>query len=134
MSKKELKMDTVSNGLTTIVNNEMRNRRECLIAPASKLLGRVLRVMQLNGYIGEFEFIDDGRTGKFRVQLLGRINKCGAIRPRYPVKANEIEKWEMAYLPSRNIGLLVVSTPQGVISHREAGQKEVGGRLLAYIY
>jgi len=127
-------MDTVSNGLTTIVNNEMRNRRECLIAPASKLLGRVLRVMQLNGYIGEFEFIDDGRTGKFRVQLLGRINKCGAIRPRYPVKTNEIEKWEMAYLPSRNIGLLVISTSQGVISHREAEQKEVGGRLLAYIY
>jgi small subunit ribosomal protein S8 len=134
MSEEERTMDTVSNGLTTIVNNEMRNRRECLITPASKLLGRVLRVMQLNGYIGEFEFIDDGRTGKFRVQLLGRINKCGAIRPRYPVKADEMGKWEIAYLPSRDIGLLVISTSQGVISQREAKQKEVGGRLLAFIY
>ena len=127
-------MDILSNGLTTIMNNEMRNRLECLITSASKLLGRVLRVMQLNGYIGEFEFIDDGRTGKFRVQLLGRINKCGAIRPRYPVKADEIEKWEMAYLPSRNIGLLVISTSQGVIPHREAKEKKIGGRLLAFIY
>jgi len=134
MREERRKMDTLSNGLTTIVNNETRNRRECLITPASKLLGTVLRVMQLNGYIGEFEFIDDGRTGKFRVQLLGRINKCGAIRPRYPVKADEIEKWEMTYLPSRNIGLLVVSTSQGVVSHREAKQNEVGGRLLAFIY
>lgn len=127
-------MDTLSNGLTTIINNEMRNERECLITPASKLLGMVLRVMQLNGYIGEFEFIDDGRAGKFRVQLLGRINKCGPIRPRFPVKVGEIEKWETAYLPSREIGILVISTPQGVISHREAEQKRIGGRLLAFIY
>ncbi|MFQ6094982.1 MAG: 30S ribosomal protein S8 [Candidatus Bathyarchaeia archaeon] len=127
-------MDTISNGLTTIMNNEMRNKLECIIAPASKLLGRVLRVMQLNGYIGEFEFIDDGRTGKFRVQLLGRINKCGAVRPRYPVKTDEIEKWEMDYLPSRDIGILVMSTSEGVMSHREAKEKKIGGRLLAFIY
>ncbi len=127
-------MDTVSNGLTTIVNNEMRNKKECLISPASKLLGMILRVMQLNGYIGEFEFIDDGRSGKFRVQLLGRINKCGAIRPRYPVKADEIEKWERTYLPSRDIGILIISTPEGVVSHREAKAKKIGGRLLAYVY
>ena len=57
-------MDTLANGLTTIMNNEMRHKKECVITPASKLLGRVLRIMQLNGYIGEFEFIDDGRQGK----------------------------------------------------------------------
>jgi len=127
-------LDTLSNGLTTIMNNELRNKQECIITPASKLLGRVLRVIQLNGYIGEFEFIDDGFQGKFRVQLLGRINKCGATRPRYPVKVDEIEKWEMSFLPSRDIGMLIISTPQGVISHKEAEQKGIGGRLLAFIY
>jgi len=127
-------MDTLANGLTTIMNNEMRRKKECVITPASKLLGRVLRIMQLNGYIGEFEFIDDGRSGKFKVQLLGRINKCGAIKPRYPVKADEFEKWEKQFLPARDIGLLIVSTPQGVMSHKEAKQKKVGGRLLAYVY
>ncbi|MEM1539401.1 MAG: 30S ribosomal protein S8 [Candidatus Bathyarchaeia archaeon] len=127
-------MDVLSNGLTTILNNEMRNKRECIISPASKLLGKVLRVMQLNGYIGEFEFIDDGRSGKFKVQLLGRINKCGAIRPRFAVKVNEIEDWERKFLPSRDIGLLIISTSQGVLSHREAKEKGIGGRLLAFIY
>jgi len=127
-------MDTIANGLTTIMNNELRRRKECLIMPASKLLGNVLRVIQMNGYLGEFEFIDDGRAGKIRVQLLGRINKCGAIRPRYYVKANEIEKWEKQYLPSRDIGVLVISTSQGVISHREAKKKRIGGSLLAYVY
>ena len=127
-------MDTITNGLTTIMNNELRRKKECLIVPASKLLGNVLRVIQMNGYLGEFEFIDDGRAGKIRVQLLGRINKCGAIRPRYYVKATEIETWEKLYLPSRDIGVLVISTSQGVISHREAKEKGVGGSLLAYVY
>jgi len=127
-------MDTLANGLTVIVNNEMRNKRECIISPASKLLGRVLRVMQLNGYIGEFEFIDDGCTGKFKVQLLGRVNDCGAIRPRFPVKVEEFEEWEKKFLPSRDVGLLIVSTSKGVMSHREAKEKRVGGRLLAFVY
>jgi small subunit ribosomal protein S8 len=127
-------MNTLANGLTAIMNNEMRNKRECTISPASKLLGRVLRVMQLNGYIGEFEFIDDGRSGKFKVQLLGRINKCGAIRPRFPVRINEIEEWEKTFLPSRDVGVLVVSSSRGVVSHKEAEEKGVGGRLLAFVY
>ncbi|MBS7636638.1 30S ribosomal protein S8 [Candidatus Bathyarchaeota archaeon] len=127
-------MDVLSNGLTTILNNEMRNKRECVISPASKLLGKVLRVMQLNGYIGEFEFIDDGRSGKFKVQLLGRINKCGAIRPRFAVKVDEIENLEKKFLPSREVGLLIISTSKGVLSHKEAKEKNIGGRLLAYVY
>jgi len=127
-------MDTLGNGLTTIINNEMRNKRECIISPSSKLLGKVLRVMQLNGYIGEFEFIDDGRSGKFRVQLMGRINRCGAIRPRFPVKVDKFEQWEKKFLPSREVGLLVLSTSRGILSHREAKQKTIGGRLLAFVY
>ncbi|MFP3984834.1 MAG: 30S ribosomal protein S8 [Candidatus Bathyarchaeia archaeon] len=126
--------DTIANGITALMNNEMRLKRECVISPASKLLGRVLRVMQLNGYIGEFEFIDDGRTGKFKVQLLGRINKCGAIRPRFPVGADEFEKWERSFLPSKDVGVLVVSTSQGVTSHKMAKDEKIGGRLLAFVY
>ncbi len=127
-------MDTLSNGLTTIMNNEMRNKRDCVISPASRLLGHVLRVLQLNGYIGEFEFIEDGRAGKFKVQLLGRVNKCGAVKPRYSVSADGFENWEKTYLPAREMGILVVSTSFGVISHKEAKQKNMGGRLLAFIY
>jgi small subunit ribosomal protein S8 len=134
MSNGESKMDTLANGLTTIVNNEIRNKHECIISPSSKLLGRVLRVMQLNGYIGEFEFIDDGRSGKFKVQLLGRINKCGAVRPRFPVKVEKFEEWEKKFLPSREVGILVVSTPKGVLSHKEAKERHMGGRLLAFVY
>ncbi|UCD72580.1 MAG: 30S ribosomal protein S8 [Candidatus Bathyarchaeota archaeon] len=127
-------MDPLANALSTIMNNEVRNKGECILHPASKLTGRVLRVMQQNGYIGEFEFIDDGRSGKFKVQLLGRINRCGVVKPRYSVKAHNFEFWEKRYLPSRDIGMLVVTTPLGVLSHREANEKNAGGSLLAYVF
>lgn len=126
--------DTLANGLTTIMNNEMRNKPECVIGPASKLLGKTLRVMQLSGYIGEFEFVDDGRSGKFKVQLLGRVNKCGAVKPRFSVRTDKFEVFERRFLPSRSIGVLVVSTSQGILSHREAKEKKIGGRILAFVY
>ena len=127
-------LDPVANGLTAIKNAEMVRKKEVIICPASKLLGAILKVMQKYGYIGEFEYIDDGRWGKFRVQLLGRINKCGAIKPRFPVKKDEFEEWEKRYLPAKDIGILIVSTSQGVMSHHEAKKRGIGGRLVAYVY
>jgi len=127
-------LDPLANALSTLSNNERRHKRECIVWPASKLMGQVLRVMQKNGYIGEFEYIDDGRSGKFRVQLLGRINSCAVIKPRYSVKVDRIEEWEERYLPSREVGLLIMSSPGEVLSQREAKEHKVGGRLLAYVY
>ena len=60
-------LDTLANALAAIMNAEMRAKPEVIIWPASKLIAAVLRVMQQEGYIGEFEYIDDGRWGKIRV-------------------------------------------------------------------
>lgn len=78
-------LNPLANALTTLYNNEVRRKKQAIIMPASKLIINVLRVLQKEGYIGEFEYIDDGRAGKITVQLLGRINKCGPITPRYPL-------------------------------------------------
>lgn len=127
-------LDPLANALSTISNNERRHKRECVVWPASKLMGQVLRVMQKSGYIGEFEYIDDGRSGKFRVQLLGRINSCAVVKPRYSVKSGRIEDWEKRFLPSREVGLLIMSSPGAVLSQRDAKERKIGGRLLAYVY
>ncbi len=130
-------MDTLSNALTTLKNSEVRGKGEAVIAPASKLVAMVLRVMQRYGYVGEFEYIDDGRSGKIKVQLLGRINDAGVVKPRTSVKYAELRSlpvWLMKLLPSRDIGLLILSTPQGVISHKDALERKVGGVILAYVY
>lgn len=130
-------LDTLANAVTTIKNAEQRAKKEALIMPASKLIIEVLKVMQREGYIGEIEYIDDGRQGKIKVQLLGRINKVGVIKPRYSVKVRELTRmppWLRKYLPSREIGILIISTPHGVMSHKEALEKRTGGVLLAYVY
>jgi small subunit ribosomal protein S8 len=66
-------LNVVSNLFTTIYNNESRRKRECVVVPASKFASEILRVMQKHRYIGEFEQIDDGRAGKFRIQLLNHV-------------------------------------------------------------
>jgi len=127
-------MDPLANALTNMRNNEMQGNKRCNIQPASKMIGRVLRTMQKEGYIGEFEFIDDNKAGQFIVELEGNINKCGVIKPRHAVKNDEFEKFEKRYLPSKNFGIMIITTPQGIMTHNEAKEKGIGGRLLAYIY
>ncbi len=90
--------------------------------------------MQEKGYVGAFEFIDDGRAGQFKVQLLGRINRCGVIKPRFPVKVSRLEGWEKRFLPGRGFGILIITTPDGVLAHSDARKLMSGGRLLAYVY
>ena len=124
----------LANLFSSLQNAEMRNKKECVIIPASSLASEVLRVLQKRRYIGEFEFIDDGVGGKLRVQLLGRINKCGVISPRFPVRALKLVEWEHRYLPAVGVGTLIVSTSQGVMSHVEAQEKKIGGRLVGFVY
>ena len=124
----------LANLFASLQNAEMRNKKECTVIPASGLASEVLGVLQKRRYIGEFEYVDDGVGGKLRVQLLGRINKCGVISPRFPVRSKKLVDWEHRYLPARGVGTLIVSTPKGVMSHVDAQEKKVGGRLLGYVY
>ncbi|MFQ6085353.1 MAG: 30S ribosomal protein S8 [Candidatus Bathyarchaeia archaeon] len=126
--------DPLANALNAILNDERRNKRECMVTPATKLIGQVLRIMQLHGYLGEIEHIDDGRFGKYRIQLLGRINECKAIRPRYPVTNRKLTDLRRRYLPSRDLGILIVSTSKGLMTSDEVESKGLGGLALAYVW
>ena len=127
-------IDPLADTLSMIKNYENARKREVVVKPTSKLIADVLRVVQQEGFIGEFEFIDDGKAGKFRIALLGKINNCGVIRPRHAVKRDGYEKWEKRYLPAAGFGVLVVSTPKGIMTHAQAMEQGIGGRLLAYVY
>ena len=127
-------MDPLANALTNMRNNEMQGNNRCTIRPASKMIGHVLRTMQKEGYIGEFEYVDDGKAGQFMVELEGNINKCGAIKPRYSATLEDFEKFEKRYLPAKDIGIIILTTPQGTITHYKAKEKKTGGRLLAFCY
>ncbi len=128
-----MRHDLLSDALFVINNAEKIGRKTCTI-PASKLLKEVLMVMQRTGYVGSFELVENRKAGNFVIELVGKINKCRAVRPRFPVKNEEFEKWEGRYLPARDFGILIVSTPKGVMSQKEAMENKTGGRLLGYVY
>ncbi|MEE8133350.1 MAG: 30S ribosomal protein S8 [Nitrososphaerales archaeon] len=127
-------LNVISNLLVTVYNNEMRKKKECIVAPTSNFAGEVLKVMKNHGYIENYEHIDDGRGGKFKISLFAKINKCAVIMPRFSVKEDQFTIWERQYLPSYNRGILIVSTPEGVMSHHHAQQKGLGGVLVGYVY
>ncbi|MCK5112219.1 MAG: 30S ribosomal protein S8 [Thermoplasmatales archaeon] len=126
--------DPLANALSTIKNAEIKGMDKCTIRPSSKMIGGILNLLKDKGYVGSFEYVDDGKAGIFQVELIGNINNCGVIKPRYPIKRSDLEKWESRYLPARDFGLLILTTTEGIISHYDARKKGIGGKLLAYVY
>jgi small subunit ribosomal protein S15Ae len=128
------KSNILADALRTISNGERCGKTHVLIRPSSKIIIKFLQVMQRHGYIDKFTFIDDARSGKIIVTLIGRINKCRAISPRYDLKIKDSEKWINSILPSRQFGIIVLSTSLGILDHKEAFQKKTGGKILGFFY
>lgn len=103
-----VRMNVLSDALKSINNAEKRGKRQVLIRPCSKVIVKFLTVMMKHGYIGEFEIVDDHRSGKIVVNLTGRLNKCGVISPRFDVPITHIEKWTNNLLPSRQFGQVIL--------------------------
>ena len=126
--------DPLSDALSGLDNAESVGHLKHTVEPASNMVGSVLEVFYDRGYIDGFEFVDDGKAGRFEVELKGAINECGPVNPRYSVGSEEFEQWEKRYLPARDYGSLVVTTSHGIMSHYDAREEGVGGQVIAYVY
>ncbi len=126
--------DPLSNAMSKMLNFEKVGKKECVIKPISKLIKKTLDILNEEGYAGKYEEVEDGRGNYLKLNLTGNINKCGAIKPRFSVASTGFEKFERRYLPARGFGILIVSTPEGMMTHTKAKEKKIGGRLIAYCY
>ena len=127
-------ISVLSDALKTILNAERSGKRQVLIRPSSKVIIRFLKLMQKRNYIGDFEVVDDRRGGKVVIELLGRINKCGVISPRFDIGVTEYEKVVANLLPSRQFGYIVMTTNIGIIDQEKARRRHVGGKILGFFY
>uniref|UniRef100_A0A6A7GC75 Ribosomal protein S8 n=1 Tax=Hirondellea gigas TaxID=1518452 RepID=A0A6A7GC75_9CRUS len=127
-------ISVLANTMKSIVNAERRGRKQVLIRPSSKVIICFLKVMQREGYIGDFTVIDDKRRGKIVINLNGRINKCGVISPRYDVSLKKLDSVSQMLLPARQFGCVILTTSAGILTHKEAMRKKVSGKLLGYFF
>jgi small subunit ribosomal protein S8 len=126
-------IDLLSDGLNKIKLCERVGKPDCEVK-SSKLLASVLDVLKAHGYIEGYSAKDNGKGGALVVKLNGKINELRSVKPRFAVSSKQWVEKETNFLPSYNIGLLVVSTPKGVMSNKEAKEAKMGGRLIAFVY
>jgi small subunit ribosomal protein S8 len=128
--------DPIADMLTRIRNANMV-RHEKLELPASKIKKEVAEILKREGFVRDVEFIEDNKQGIIRIFLkygannervitgLKRISKPGL---RVYAKSNEVPR------VLNGLGIAIISTSQGVITDKEARQKQAGGEVLAYVW
>ncbi|WP_453992414.1 30S ribosomal protein S8 [Bacillus nitroreducens] len=128
--------DPIADMLTRIRNANMV-RHEKLEIPASKIKREIAEILKREGFIRDVEFIEDDKQGIIRIFLkygannervitgLKRISKPGL---RVYAKSNEVPR------VLNGLGIAIVSTSQGVLTDKEARQKQAGGEILAYVW
>ncbi|MBU0761145.1 MAG: 30S ribosomal protein S8 [Nanoarchaeota archaeon] len=124
-----MSQDVVADALNQMMNIRRAGKEIVEVKRHSKLLSSVLAIAKLKGYVKSY------KTDKTNLKIeLGKLNNCNAIKPRFMVKVDEIEKYVKRYLPAKNIGFLIISTSQGLMTHQTAQDKNIGGSLIAYFY
>ena len=118
--------------LNDMVNIKKAGKTQTVAMPASKLMLEVLKLLKKHGYVADFK-VEEEKFKKIIIKI-GKLNKCQAIKPRFFVNAKNIIRYTKQFLPARDIGILIISTNKGLLTHKEAIEQNIGGSLIAYCY
>ncbi|MDD2678720.1 MAG: 30S ribosomal protein S8 [Candidatus Nanoarchaeia archaeon] len=127
-----MRHDILADALSAITNAIKSRKNELTIGFKSDLIIKNLEVMKNEGYISDYSEITEKKG--IKIMLNGKLNKCNAIKPRFSVKKDGIEKFEKRYLPAKDFGCILISTNKGLMTHYEAKEKKLGGKLISYFY
>ena len=123
-----MSQDVISDTLNQIMNAKRARQSSVHIRKHSKLLVSVLDIAKEKGYITDYKI--KGTT----MEISFELNECRAIKPRFDVAVEDIDKYVKRFLPARNFGIIIISTSKGLMTHEEAYDKNIGGSLIAYFY
>ena len=128
--------DPIADMLTRI-RNAYRARHEVVNAPASKICEGICQVLKEEGYITDYQRIEDTRQGLLRVQLkygprgedvLVEIKRVSRPGRRLYLGVGDLPR------PLGGMGISIVSTSRGVLSDRRCREENVGGEVLCTVY
>lgn len=123
-----MSQDIVADALNQIMNVKKARKTEVRIKKHSKFLINILNLMKKLGYL-DYEIEDK----ELRVSIKD-INEVKAIKPRFNVSIDKIDKYVRRFLPARGFGFIIISTNKGLLTHEEAIEEKIGGSLIAYIF
>lgn len=126
--------DPLADAMHKIAKYDALGRESVDIVNPNSMLKRIVKILNELGYLGSFDMAEDGKGGIMTLHLLKKINACGVIKPRYPIKVEDFEKWEKRYLLAQGFGVLLLSTNQGLMTHEQALKQNIGGTLVAFCY
>ncbi len=124
-----MSQDVVSDALNQMMNALKAHKESVVVKRYSKLLLSVLAIAKMKGYVKDYSI----EKKVLKIEL-GRLNGCKAIKPRFMASVNEIERYVTRYLPAKNIGIIIISTSQGLMTHQTALEKNIGGSLIACMF
>jgi small subunit ribosomal protein S8 len=124
-----MSQDIIADALNKMINAKKAGKSELEIARHSKLLLSIMALAKLKGYVKSYRV----ENSVLKVEI-GKLNKCQAIKPRFIVSVSGIDKYVSRYLPAKDIGMIIISTNKGLMTHQTAYEKNLGGCLLAYFY
>jgi small subunit ribosomal protein S8 len=125
-----MSQDIVADTLNQIMNAKRAKKGSLQVKKHSKFLLAVLAIGKLKGYIKSYK--TEGRNLDIEVGEL--LNACKAVKPRFVARTDEIMKYVRRYLPARNMGIVIVSTSKGLMTHHTAIENKIGGSIIAYFY
>ena len=128
--------DPIADMLTRI-RNANNAKHDTVDVPASNMKKAIAQILLEEGYIKNFQLIDDGTQGVIRITLkynagkekvlsgLRRVSKPGL---RVYAGADELPR------VLRGLGTAIVSTSKGVMTDTKAREAHVGGEVLAFVW
>lgn len=123
--------DIVADALNMMRNAKRARKDSVKINRISNLLIEVLKIMKQEGAIKKYKI--DSKSKAVDITF-GDLSDCKAIKPRFSCNKEQIEKYRRRYLPARNLGVMIISTNKGLVTHSEATEEKIGGCLIAYFY
>jgi small subunit ribosomal protein S8 len=127
--------DPIADMLTRIRNAAAARKTEVQI-PASNVKAGIADVLKREGYITDYDRIDDGRQGTLRIKLkYGRLGEPVILEIKRCSKPGRRDYRGKDGIPRvlNGLGIGVVSTSQGVLSDRECRERKIGGEFLCTV-
>jgi small subunit ribosomal protein S8 len=128
--------DPIADLLTRIRNANMVHH-ESVEIPASKIKKDIVEILKAEGFVRDVEYIEDDKQGVIRVFLKYGEDRARVITGLKRISKPGLRKYAKAdALPKvlNGLGIAIISTSEGVITDKEARQKQIGGEVIAYVW